>query len=81
MLEEIKITTNKNMIPNDKLSAKETSGLRIGFAAVTTRGCNTNDAKTIATLIHKYLSKSITQEEALETVKKVVDNWKIIEEI
>ena len=40
LLETINVTTNKNMIPNDTLSPKETSGLRIGFAAVTTRGCN-----------------------------------------
>ncbi len=36
-LEEIGITTNKNMIPNDTLSPGKTSGLRLGFAAVTTR--------------------------------------------
>ncbi|MCR5505811.1 MAG: serine hydroxymethyltransferase, partial [Bacilli bacterium] len=35
-LEEIHITTNKNMIPGDTLSPNKTSGLRIGFAAVTT---------------------------------------------
>ena len=38
-LEEIGITTNKNMIPGDTLTPGKTSGLRIGFAAVTTRGC------------------------------------------
>ena len=64
MLEEINITTNKNMIPNDTLSPKETSGLRIGFAATTTRGCNKNDAIMVANLIHNYLSGKITKEEA-----------------
>ena len=54
-LEEINITANKNMIPGDTLSAKETSGLRVGFAATTTRGCTKEDAKTIAKLIHQYL--------------------------
>ena len=81
MLEEINITTNKNMIPNDKLSAKETSGLRIGFAAVTTRGCDENQARIVARLIHGYLSNSISKEEALNEVKQLVGNWKIIEEI
>ena len=80
-LEEINITTNKNMIPNDKLSAKETSGLRIGFAAVTTRGCDENQARIVARLIHGYLSNSISKEEALNEVKQLVVNWKIIEEI
>lgn len=80
-LEEINITTNKNMLPNDTLSAKETSGLRIGFAAVTTRGCNVENAKQIATLIHKYLSDSISKEEALKEVSNLVSNWKLIEQI
>lgn len=80
-LEEINITTNKNMLPNDTLSAKETSGLRIGFAAVTTRGCNVENAKQIATLIHKYLSNSISKEEALKEVSNLVSNWKLIEQI
>ena len=80
-LEEINITTNKNMIPNDTLSPKETSGLRIGFAATTTRGCDEYDASNIANIIHKYLKEEISQEEALNKVKRIVSNWKIIEEI
>lgn len=80
-LEEIGITTNKNMIPGDTLSPKETSGLRIGFAAVTTRGCDNDDAKVVASLIHKYLKEEITQASAKEEVKNLVANWKIIEEI
>ena len=81
MIEDINITANKNMIPNDTLTPKETSGLRIGFAAVTTRGCTSTDAKEIASLIHNYLSKQISKEEALESVKQIVSKWKIIEEI
>jgi glycine hydroxymethyltransferase len=80
-LEEIKITTNKNMIPNDTLSAALTSGLRIGFAAVTTRGCSENDSIEIAKLIHLFLSNQITKEQALITVNKLIKSWKTIEEI
>ena len=80
-LEEIKITTNKNMLPNDTLSPKETSGLRIGFAAITTRGCTIDQAKEIARLIHGYLSNAITKEEALSKVDELVNTWKDIEEI
>ena len=80
-LEEINITANKNMIPGDTLSAKETSGLRIGFAATTTRGCTLDNAKDIAKLIHKYLSSSISKEEALSEVEKIVNSWTKIEEI
>ena len=81
LLEEINVTTNKNMIPNDTLSPKETSGLRIGFAAVTTRGCSKEQAVTIAKLIHEFLSNKITKEEAQKEVEKLVSNWKQIEEI
>ena len=80
-LEEINITTNKNMIPNDTLSPKETSGLRIGFAAVTTRGCNKESARKIGSLIHRYLKGEIKTIDAKEEVKNIISNWKNIEEI
>ena len=80
-LEDIGVTTNKNMIPGDKLSPKETSGLRIGFAAVTTRGCTLDDASRIAKLIYDYLKGNINQEEAKDIVKSIVSSWKEIQEI
>ena len=80
-LEGIGITTNKNMIPGDKLSPKETSGLRIGFAAVTTRGCSKEDAKEVARIIYEYLSNKIDENAAKARVNKLVKNWKQIENI
>lgn len=80
-LEEILITANKNMIPGDTLSPKETSGLRIGFAAVTTRGCTESDAKKIAKLIHEYLSNKMSTDEAKKEINKIVSSWKVIEEL
>ena len=80
-LEEIGITTNKNMLPNDTLKPNKTSGLRIGFAAVTTRGATIEDAKKIAILIHKYLKNEISQEKAKLEVKEITSSWKKIEEI
>ena len=80
-LEGIGITTNKNMIPGDKLSPKETSGLRIGFAAVTTRGCSKEDAKEVARIIYEYLSNKIDENAAKARVNKLVKNWKQIEDI
>lgn len=80
-LEEIKVTTNKNMIPGDKLSPKETSGLRIGFAAVTTRGCSISDASEIAKLIFNYLKGNISKEEAEQIVHRITSKWKLIEEL
>ena len=80
-LEEIGITTNKNMIPNDTLSPGKTSGLRLGFAAVTTRGCNETQAREIARIINSYLNKSLDKEEAKKLVRKLTDSWKQIQDI
>ena len=77
-LEEIGITTNKNMLPNDTLTPSETSGLRIGFAAATTRGCRLGQAISIASLIHAYLSGSIDQETAFYCKEGIIDEWKDI---
>jgi len=55
-LEESGITTNKNMVPFDTKSPFVTSGIRIGTAAMTTRGMQENEMKTIARLIDKSLS-------------------------
>lgn len=51
ILDEVNITLNKDTIPGDKLNAREASGVRIGTAAVTTRGMNEDDCKKIANLI------------------------------
>lgn len=80
-LELINITTNKNMIPGDTLKPNKTSGLRIGFAAVTTRGCTEEDARKVARLIHNFLSNKIDEKEAKAQVKEMVSNWKLIEKI
>ena len=80
-LEEIGITTNKNMIPNDTLPPSKTSGLRLGFAAVTTRGCTEKQAREIARIIDAYLGKSLDKEKALQQVKELTSSWKQIQEI
>ena len=80
-LEEIGITTNKNMIPGDTLKPNKTSGLRIGFAAITTRGCGEHQAVEIAKLIYMYLKDLITVDEAKSTVKHLTKGWKKIEKI
>ena len=80
-LEEIGITANKNMIPNDTLPPSKTSGLRIGFAAVTTRGCTKEQAEQVAVIIHQYLNKSLGKEKAQSMVKELTSTWKQIQEI
>jgi glycine hydroxymethyltransferase len=51
ILEEIGITVNKNVIPNEQRSAVETSGIRVGSAAMTTRGFEAEEAREIGSLI------------------------------
>lgn len=80
-LEECGITTNKNMLPNDKLKPNETSGLRIGFAAATTRGCTFDDAKEIAKIIHRVLSSKINILEADILVNNITIRWKSVEQL
>ena len=80
-LEEIGITANKNMIPNDTLPPSKTSGLRIGFAAVTTRGCTKEQAEQVAVIIHQYLNKSLAKEKAQSMVKELTSIWKQIQDI
>lgn len=55
LLEENGITVNKNGIPNDPLSFMETSGIRIGTAAETTRGLVESDFNDIANKIVNIL--------------------------
>src|SRR5699024_2461279 len=55
VLDEIGITTNKNTIPFDTENPFITSGLRIGTAAVTTRGFGEKEIKEIASIIAQTL--------------------------
>lgn len=80
-LEEIDITTNKNMIPGDTLPPFKTSGIRIGFAASTTRGCTKENAIEIAHIIYDYLSNKKSKEECLKSVHQLTSSWKKIENI
>ena len=80
-LEEIGITTNKNMISNDTETPAKTSGLRIGFAALTTRNCNELLAMGIADLIYDYLSNKIKKDEAISKVSNIITQLKDLETV
>jgi glycine hydroxymethyltransferase len=55
LLEEKGITVNKNGVPNDTRGFIETSGVRIGVAAETTRGNDEEWFKTLAQIMIQYL--------------------------
>ena len=50
-LDRVRITVNKNKVPADPRSARETSGVRVGTPAVTTRGFKEEEMKIIGDLI------------------------------
>ena len=50
------ITTNKNMVPFDSRSAFQTSGLRFGTPAITTRGVKESEMEAIVALIDRVLA-------------------------
>ncbi|MDO4199054.1 MAG: serine hydroxymethyltransferase [Erysipelotrichaceae bacterium] len=51
LLGRINITANKNSIPFDKQKPSQTSGIRLGTAAMTTKGFDENDFKTVGHII------------------------------
>ncbi|MDD1514526.1 serine hydroxymethyltransferase [Priestia megaterium] len=71
-LDDVGITTNKNTIPYDEQSPFVTSGIRIGTAAVTTRGFGLEEMDEIASIIGLTL-KNIEDEEKLAEAKTRVE--------
>jgi glycine hydroxymethyltransferase len=71
-LVEADITTNKNMVPFDSRSPFQTSGLRFGAAAITTRGLKENDMENIVLFIDKVLT-NIENKNILYDIKKEVN--------
>jgi len=65
------ITVNKNMVPFDDKSPFVTSGIRVGTAAITTRGYKESEMEEIVSLIDQVLTNP-TDEESLSDVKSKV---------
>ena len=74
VLDELKITVNKNSVPNDPKSPFVTSGIRIGTPAITTRGFLEADAIKVAELISTVIN-------ALEKNKDADGNSQIDSEL
>lgn len=68
------ITINKNMVPFDDKSPFVTSGIRVGTAAITSRGMKEKHMDRIVELIDKVLMNS-EDEKVIKKVKKDVNSW------
>lgn len=75
-LGKVDITINKNMVPFDTKSPFVTSGMRVGTAAVTTRGLKEADMKKIVDLIDRALQQH-DDESALAKIKAEVNAWMV----
>lgn len=70
------ITVNKNMVPFDTRSAFQTSGIRLGTAAVTTRGAKEDLMHFIAELIEEVLNASDDEKTIAEVRRRVNQKMK-----
>ena len=61
-LDNVGITVNKNSVPNDPEKPTVTSGIRVGTAAVTTKGLKEEDMKILAEAMDLTLRKDNTEE-------------------
>ncbi|MDY0236688.1 MAG: serine hydroxymethyltransferase [Gudongella sp.] len=71
MLNDVGIATNKNTIPNDPESPFVTSGVRVGTAAMTTRGMGESEMKYIGVLMSQALREDANKEEILSKVHEL----------
>lgn len=78
LLDEVGITCNKNTIPGDQRSPAQTSGIRLGTPAVTTRGFSTDDCRRVAGYIAAILDspddEALRQSIAVQ-VREMVRNF------
>ncbi len=75
-LDEVNITVNKNTVPNEPRSPFITSGIRIGTAAVTTRGFGAPEMEKIAELITMVIEDfEGNKEKCIAEVKAICDKY------
>ena len=81
LLDSIGITVNKNTVPNETRSPFVTSGVRIGTAAVTTRGFDIEAMKEIASIINDAIENRNSNLEVLrERVKTLCAKYPLYSE-
>ena len=76
ILHSVNITCNKNAIPHDTLKPTITSGIRLGTAAITTRGFKEDDVVLVAKFINDSLKNRDNPEILQEIKNQVMDLMK-----
>ena len=76
VLGKAEITVNKNMVPFDDKSPFVTSGIRVGTAAITTRGLIESDMKLVVRFIDEALKNHENEEKLNSLSKDVIDFMK-----
>lgn len=79
-LDEVRITANKNAIPNDPQSPFITSGIRLGTPAVTSRGFDEDDMRVVAECVYNVASGNDTKENILAKVDALCKKHPIYED-
>lgn len=80
LLDAANITCNKNAIPNDPEKPSVTSGIRLGTAAVTSRGMKEEDMEVIAEAINLLVTDvEANRETAMAMVKGLTDKYPLYE--
>ena len=80
-LDEVRITANKNAIPNDPQSPFITSGVRLGTPAVTSRGFVEEDMKVVAECIYNTAAHFEKADEIRQTVASLCEKYPIYGDI
>lgn len=73
LLDSVGITVNKNMVPFDKRSPLDPSGIRLGTPALTTRGFNEDDMKIVGEIIVATLKNPTDQSVHEGTRQKIAE--------
>ena len=78
--DEVHITLNKNSIPNEPRSPFVTSGVRVGTAAVTSRGFTEEDMPEIARCMRMVVTDFDKRDEIIERVEKLCSRYPLYED-
>ena len=77
-LDSVHITVNKNAVPNDPKPPAETSGIRVGTPAVTSRGLVEEDAREVGKLIVETVFNYETKKDEIDArVKAICDKYPV----